>query len=215
MLDYLRTKISAIARQHNQIGKGVELHPSVYKSGSFFSGNVRLDEGCRIYQSHVEGIVSIGRYTSLWGPGIHLIGRVHGIEIGSFCSLARYVSIQEDYHNTNRTTMYFLERNLMHEPLSENAIVSNGKIAIGNDVWIGSAAHVLSGVSIGHGSVIAAGAVVTRDVPPYAVVAGNPARIIRYRFREDTIHKLLDMAWWEWPIDKIIENKQFLVSENQ
>lgn len=164
-----------------------------------------------VYQAHIEGEVKIGRYTSLWGPGIHVIGRINGIEIGNFCSIGRHVSIQEDNHNIARTTTYFIERNLLGEEPAESAMVSKGKITIGHDVWIGAGAHVLSGVTIGHGAVIAAGAVVTQDVPPYAVVGGNPAKVIKYRFQPETIQMLLDSAWWEWPVEKIRENKDFLL----
>ena len=72
-------------------------------------------------------------------------------------------------------------------------------MTIGNDVWIGSGAMILSGVTIGDGAVVAARAVVTKDVPPYAIVAGNPARLVRYRFDEATIAALLEAAWWELP----------------
>lgn len=74
---------------------------------------------------------------------------------------------------------------------------SRGDVEIGHDVWLGSGAMILSGVTIGHGAVVAARAVVTRDVPPYAIVAGNPARVIRSRFDEDTIAGLVETAWWD------------------
>ena len=74
---------------------------------------------------------------------------------------------------------------------------------IGNDVWIGYEAVVMAGVHIGDGAVVAARAVVTRDVPPYAIVGGVPARIIRMRFDERTIARLLETAWWDWPADRI------------
>src|SRR5919112_1299826 len=73
----------------------------------------------------------------------------------------------------------------------------------GHDVWLGSGAIVMSGVTVGHGAVVAAHAVVTRDVPPYAIVGGNPAKVIRYRFDEETIAALLDAKWWELPREKI------------
>ena len=82
--------------------------------------------------------------------------------------------------------------------------VSKGDVVIGNDVWIGRGVVILSGVRVGNGAVIGAGAVVTKDVPPYAIVAGNPARIIRYRFSPEQIEELEQIAWWSWP-DKEIE----------
>lgn len=81
---------------------------------------------------------------------------------------------------------------------------SNGDVIIGNDVWIGSEATIISGVRVGDGAVIGARAVVTGDVPPYAIAAGNPARIVKMRFEEKTIDRLLQIRWWEWE-DKRIE----------
>jgi virginiamycin A acetyltransferase len=74
---------------------------------------------------------------------------------------------------------------------------------VGHDVWIGYGAVVMPGVTIGSGSIVASGAVVSRDVPPYAVVGGNPARLIRKRFADDVIDALLDIAWWDWEADRI------------
>ena len=74
---------------------------------------------------------------------------------------------------------------------------------IGNDVWIGSNVTILGGITIGHGAIVATGAVVTKDVPPYSVVGGVPAKVIRYRFSEEKIQELLDEKWWEWNDEKI------------
>jgi acetyltransferase-like isoleucine patch superfamily enzyme len=81
--------------------------------------------------------------------------------------------------------------------------VSKGDVTIGHDVWLGSGCFILSGVTIGHGAVVAARAVVTKDVPAYAVVGGNPARVMRYRFDEMTIARLLASQWWDLPRDQI------------
>lgn len=78
-----------------------------------------------------------------------------------------------------------------------------GDMVIGPDVWIGTEAMILPGVTVGAGAVIAARAVVARDVPPYAIVAGNPARIVRQRYDEATVARLLELAWWDWPVDKL------------
>lgn len=89
---------------------------------------------------------------------------------------------------------------------------SRGDIVIGHDVWIGSQAMILSGVTIGHGAVIAARAVVTRDVPAYAIVAGNPARVVRERFDATTIDALLASAWWDLPRAEIVRLLPLLMS---
>ncbi len=215
LLDYIRTRITSIVKQYNQIDRNARLHGTTYCSGATVLGNVNAAEGCRIFQAHLEGLIDIGRYTSIWGPGIHIIGRVNGISIGNFCSIARYVSCQEDYHNSARTTTYILERNVPGITPTGNTMVSKGKIAIGHDVWVGANAQILSGVTIGHGAVIGAGAVVTGDVPPYAIVVGNPARISRFRFQPDTIDRLLALEWWNWPTEEIVAKSDFLLAEQE
>jgi virginiamycin A acetyltransferase len=81
-----------------------------------------------------------------------------------------------------------------------------GDTIVGNDVWFGTEAMVLPGVTIGDGAIVAARAVVSRDVPPYAIVAGNPARVVKMRFDEATVSRLLAVGWWHWPIDRIMRN---------
>ncbi len=91
---------------------------------------------------------------------------------------------------------------------------SKGDVIIGNDVWIGNGATILSGVTIGDGAVIGARALVVKDVPPYAIVRGNPAKIIRYRFPKRTIKKLLKSAWWCWSDKEVSENVKLLCSND-
>ncbi len=83
---------------------------------------------------------------------------------------------------------------------------NKGDIVVGNDVWIGYEAVILAGVTIGDGAIIGARAVVTRDVPPYTIVGGVPAKPIRKRFDEDTIARLLELRWWDWPEERIAQN---------
>lgn len=80
---------------------------------------------------------------------------------------------------------------------------SKGRVLIGNDVWIGRNAQILTGVTIGDGAIIAAHTVVTKDVPPYALVAGNPGEIKKFRFKQEQIQRLLTLAWWNWEDEKI------------
>lgn len=91
---------------------------------------------------------------------------------------------------------------------------SKGNIIIENDVWIGSKSTILSGVKIHNGAVVGAGSVVTKNVPPYSIVAGNPARVVKYRFSSDIVEKLLHIAWWNWAETKIQEEAKLLWSNN-
>jgi virginiamycin A acetyltransferase len=83
---------------------------------------------------------------------------------------------------------------------------NRGDTVVGNDVWIGMEAVVMPGVTIGSGSIVAARSVVTHDVPPYAIVAGNGAKVVKMRFDKRTVARLLDIAWWDWPVEKISRN---------
>ena len=93
---------------------------------------------------------------------------------------------------------------------NDNIAVSKGEIVIEDDVWIGSNSVILSGVKIGRGAVIGAGSIVTKNVPKYAIVAGNPAKVIKMRFNDEEISKLEKLKWWEWSYDRIKENADFL-----
>lgn len=91
---------------------------------------------------------------------------------------------------------------------------NKGNTVIGHDVWIGYGATIMPGVHIGHGAIIATKAVVTKDVAPYAIVGGNPAKEIRKRFSEEKIEELLEVAWWDWPLEKITRKVQMLTGAN-
>lgn len=161
-----------------------------------------------VHGSIISGNVTIGRRTTLWGPNIQVLGVKNEITIGNFCSIARDVTIQEYLHNYQNVSTSYIRSKLFNEPV-HNDLVSNGSINIGHDVWIGAGAQIMSGVEIGNGAVIGANATVTKSVPPYAIVGGVPAKIIKYRFSEERIQEIIESQWWKWTDEKIIENKAF------
>lgn len=138
---------------------------------------------------------------SYGAPTIRWWGEKVTLRIGRFCSIADGVRIfLGGNHRTDWVTSYpfsGLSRLWPEVAANPEVVMSRGDVRIGADVWIGSQATILSGVTIGHGAVIAAGAMVTRDVSPYAIVAGNPAREVRKRFADAQIEALLKTQWWE------------------
>jgi acetyltransferase-like isoleucine patch superfamily enzyme len=157
---------------------------------------------------------SIGDFT--YGAPIVICGTMAKLTIGKFCSIAPNVTILVGgEHRTDYITTYPLD--LIFNDFKQNYlcnIVTKGDVTIGNDVWIGTNATVLSGVTIMDGSVIAANSVVTKDVPAYAVVAGNPAKVVKYRFVPEKIKALQDLQWWNWPLEQIKKNKSWLMSND-
>ena len=128
------------------------------------------------------------------------------IEIGNYCSISENVTLlASGEHHPNRVSTYpFLARILKIG--IEDDTKSKGPIIIGNDVWIGYGAVILSGVKIGNGAIIAAGSYVTKDVEPFTIVGGVPARILRKRFKMDQIQQLEKIGWWNWK-DEIIKER--------
>lgn len=132
--------------------------------------------------------------------------------IGKFCSIAcgtRFLFNSANHTLASLSTypfpIFFEEWNLDGKDVA-TAWDNRGDIVIGNDVWIGYEAVIMSGVAIGDGAIIGTRALVTKDVPPYTIVGGIPARQIKKRFCKDTISQLLQIKWWNWPVEKITQN---------
>lgn len=127
------------------------------------------------------------------------------LRVGRYCSIGGGVTIILDgQHRLDWITTYPM-RLFAGDSSPSCQVVSKGDVSIGNDVWIGDGATILSGVKIGNGAVIGARAVVAKDVPAYAVVVGNPARLVRMRFNQDQIAGLERIAWWNWPEKQVTE----------
>lgn len=137
------------------------------------------------------------------------------LEIGSYCSIGRNVQIfLGGNHRTDWISTYPFPAFFREVQYIDNFETTGGNVIIGSDVWLCENSTILSGVTIGHGAVVANGAIVTKDVAPYSIVGGNPAKHIRWRFDEDTRTALLESAWWDWPQDEVLKIVPLLCSDN-
>lgn len=138
--------------------------------------------------------------------------------IGKFCMIASGVTfvMNGGNHLTEAISSYPFASfgNGWEKAMEGKTYPNKGNTIIGNDVWIGYNATITAGVTIGDGAIIATNATVVKDVPPYTIVGGNPAKEIKKRFDEETIKKLLEIQWWNWPIEKITENLKNLTDNN-
>jgi len=137
--------------------------------------------------------------------------------IGKFCMIASGVTfiMNGGNHLTNAVSAYpfAIFGDAWQDAMNGKAYPSKGNTSVGNDVWIGHDVTIMPGVTIGNGAIIAAKSVVTKDVEPYSIVGGNPAALIKKRFDDTTIKKLLDLQWWDWELSKITDHVQNLTSK--
>lgn len=136
--------------------------------------------------------------------------------IGKFCMIASGVKfiMNGGNHLTDAISTYpfAIFGNGWEKAMEGKVYPNKGDITVGNDVWIGHNATIMAGVKIGDGAIIATNSTVVRDVAPYSIVGGNPANEIKKRFDEETIKELLELQWWNWPIEKITENLENLTN---
>lgn len=137
------------------------------------------------------------------------------LKIGKFCSIAADVLfLLGGEHRKDFISTYPFNALMESFNHIEGHPASKGDIIVGNDVWIAHGAKILSGVTIGDGAIIAANSLVTKDIPPYAIAMGSPAKVVKYRFDEDTIEKLLKIRWWDFEDEEIIKIIPLLQSDN-
>lgn len=162
-----------------------------------------------------EGAIVVGRHTYPAEPPVaYYTGDTARVTIGAFTSIAAGAEILAGgEHNTDWVTSFPLRIRLdLPGKFTDGQPRSKGDITIGNDVWLGRHSRIQSGVTVGDGAVVGAGAVVTRDVGPFEIVGGVPARRIGQRFTDEQIAALLRIRWWDWPDDLIRQRVDLLSS---
>jgi len=172
-------------KHHLSVGRCAEIN------NSDFGNSVSIQKGCLVSNSTIGNYSYISKNTE-----------INYADIGAFCSVGPYCQIGLGAHPTKEFVsthpMFFSILKQNGDTFSDkNYFKEFESITIGNDVWIGAKSTVLDGVKIGNGAIVAAGAVVSKDVPDYAIVGGVPATVIRYRFSPDQISKLLEIKWWK------------------
>lgn len=166
------------------VGKRVVL------ANSSLEKHISIGQDCYLFNTSVGAFTYLAKNVS-----------VMNTEIGRFCSIAQGVCISLGVHPSrtfvSSSPVFFSPYKQCGTTFSDGSYFSEMRqTKIGNDVWIGVNAILMDGITVGDGAIIGAGAIVTKDVPPYAIVGGNPARIIRYRFDEEAINFLLEFRWW-------------------
>ena len=183
------------------LGTEPVIHSEVKISGSDIGQWTEIGERTDIVES------SIGDYSYCAG-----YNSIYYATVGKFCSIATFVRINPGNHPMDRVIQHhctYRRRQYGFAQADDAAFFDwrrSSHCRIGHDVWIGHGATVMAGVSIGSGAVIGAGAVVTKDIPPYAIAVGVPAKVIRYRFPADRISRLLRLEWWNWSREKMEES---------
>lgn len=169
-------------------------------SKSTIAPNAKIYRGCRIFNSKINSFTYIAPNSSV----------VHAT-VGKFCSISQNVFIGLPEHKINALStspIFQTKRNALQISWlkTDSNFQEYAKVTIGNDVWIGMNVLIKGGITVGDGAIVGAGAIVTKDIPPYAIVVGSPAKIIKYRFDKYLIDKLLWFKWWDLPKAELLKS---------
>jgi virginiamycin A acetyltransferase len=214
MYSWIKNKYKYI--HHKKAAQVIELGNNSlinFVKGAYIN-NVYIEDNAEINSFGGKlSYMSVGRNTYLYG-NLQIYGFKGKLVIGRFCSIAGPLVIicGEGYHKNNRISTYPFpfkmpfKKNMSIENYYDEYSFPKCEVVIGNDVWVGEDVLITQGVKVGNGAVIAAKSVVTKNVPPYAIVAGNPAQVKKTRFDDRFISILEKIRWWDWSIEKIEEN---------
>lgn len=200
MLTYIDHQGPPRQKHRKELGEQPHIHPTATVSRSHLGSYTDVGPECSMRESSMDDYSYLaGRVSMVWTT------------IGKFCSIAAQTRINPGNHPTWRvTTSHCTYRRIQYglDSVEDDAFFQwrrDQPCSIGHDVWIGHNVTVLAGKSIGTGACIGAGAVVSRDIPPYAIAVGVPARVIKFRFDEATREKLMRTAWWDWDRETLEE----------
>lgn len=200
---------------NSSIAEDAKIYQATIHESTVLS-NASIGDGSKLVRSIIASYCRIDRINHIDNSriGDHSYTGKNTIilhsEIGKFCAISWNVTIGGADHDYT----YLTNHSFLYNPADKVIQCDSGAvydrferaITIGNDVWIAAGAVITRGVKIGNGAVIGANSVVTRDVPPYAIVVGVPGKIIKYRFDKEIISLLEQLKWWDWELDKIVEN---------
>lgn len=184
------------------------MHPRVGFLKPLLAGRTNIEVGAFTYYDDPAGPEHFAERCVLYH--YEFVG--DRLVIGRFCALAQGVTFVMNGANHAMSGFSTYPFNIFGHGWEQGFDVktweaeNRGDTTVGHDVWMGMEAMVMPGVTIGHGAIVAARSVVTHDVPPYAIVGGNPAKTMRMRFDARTVERLLAVAWWDWPLDKVGRN---------